>query len=58
MTPTKKKIAACAATCLIVTAMFWAAGFDFDERGSTLAMWVFSCVYLGGIATLFPFMKD
>lgn len=58
MSTIAKRLTVFIGVSLIVTAMFWCGGFDFNERGLTLTMWMFSCLWLGGWAAAYPFTKE
>lgn len=58
MSTTAKRFTVFIGVSLLVTAMFWCGGFDFNERGLTLTMWMFFCLYLGGVAATYPFTKE
>jgi hypothetical protein len=56
-TATKRTIAF-VATAFVVTAVFWTAGFNFDERGPNLAAWLLMCLWFGCFASAYPFTED
>lgn len=41
-------------TFLFITLMFWAGGFDFDERGFVMVMWLYVGVGFSGLVAFIP----
>ena len=45
-----RPLAAFTIVCAVLALLFWSGGFNFDERGMHLFMFVYLCIGLGGLA--------
>jgi hypothetical protein len=53
-----KRVVLSALVGLLVPALFWLGGYDFDQRGSGAVMCAVYTLLVGGMAYMFPGWDD